>query len=121
MSDNPERIRDKKGPEIEMGSTGTTKAEKDILIDRCKRPKSDAGTNGKLMGDERAQRRDPKIRNTQKAKEIYGRRDRSVPNWRIERSVSVCSNRFRSATWGFFEPASTMHERERQPWASPRP
>ena len=59
VSDNPERIRDKKGQE--MGSTETTKAEKDILMDRCKRPKSDAGTNGKLMGDERAQRRDPKI------------------------------------------------------------
>ena len=61
VSDNPERIKDKKGPEIEMGSTETTKAGKDILMDRCKRPKSDAGTNGKLMGDERAQRRDPKI------------------------------------------------------------
>ena len=36
VSDNPERIRDKNGPEIEMGSTGTTKAEKDILMDRCK-------------------------------------------------------------------------------------
>ena len=35
-SDNPERIRDKKGSEIEMGSTGTTKMEKDILMDRCK-------------------------------------------------------------------------------------
>ena len=36
VSDNPERIKDKKGPEIEMGSTETTKAEKDILMDRCK-------------------------------------------------------------------------------------
>ena len=52
----------RRGQEIEMGSTETTKAEKDILMDRCKYdPKAMRERTAKLMGDERAQRRDPKI------------------------------------------------------------
>ena len=62
VSDNPERIRDKKGSRDRNGFNGNDQSGKRYSDGQVQiRPKSDAGTNGKLMGDERAQRRDPKI------------------------------------------------------------